>query len=259
MPTVSKEALQSFLRTINALILREINSRYGGSRLGYLWALVNPVISIGVLYLIYSTIGRNVGDFSLLIFLITGWFTYGFYQSMCQSVASGEAANRSLLMHRPVTRLDVMISRAVLDTLTSISFFLLAFGIAVLLESATPPDDLLLVMVSYLAAGFFGASLGVLVGAIMTYFPFALNFLMPVNRLGFFISGTLFTAAMLPSWTYDYLKFNPLIHATEGVRQGWVDSYQSPILDLSYTCSLAAIFLILGLYLERRTRRGIKI
>ena len=49
-----------------------------------------------------------------------------------------------------------------------------------------------------------------------------------------------------------------MIHPVEGMRQGWFESYQSPILDLSYTYGIALPLLALGLYLERRTRRGIR-
>jgi capsular polysaccharide transport system permease protein len=247
------------LRVLDALVLREINARYAISRLGYLWAIVVPLLSIMILYLVFSLIRqRETGDVPLLMFLVTGWFTYGFYQSMSSTVASGEAASRSLLMHQNVTRLDVMSARACLDTLTTVTLFGFAAVLAGLIEGSGPPAGLMLVTVSLFGAGLLGLGVGITMGAIMTYFPMAMNFLSPVNRIGFFTSGVVFTAAMLPSWTYEYLKWNPMIHPVEGVRQGWFDSYQSPILDLGYTYSIALPLIALGLYLERRTRRGIK-
>lgn len=246
-------------RVIDALVLREINSRYGASRVGYLWAILTPVVSILVLYLIFSFIRqRDTGDIPVLLFLVTGWFTYGFYTSMTSSVANGEQANKALLMHQRVTRLDVMAARGVLETLTTVAFFAIGAALSILFEDAGLPDDVMLTTASFFAAGSFGIALGITIGAVMTYFPFAMNFLQPVNRIGFFISGVLFTATMLPSWTYDYLKWNPMIHPVEGMRQGWFESYQSPILDLGYTYSIALPLLALGLYLERRTRRGIR-
>ncbi|NNU16764.1 ABC transporter permease [Parvularcula sp. ZS-1/3] len=246
-------------RVVNALILRELNSRYGNSRLGYLWAIANPIISIMVLFFLFSTIrSRETGDIPILMFLVTGWFSYGYYQTMVSSIANGEAANRSLMMHQPVTRLDVMASRAVVETLTTVSFFVVGVAIAAIIEDATLPNDPILVLASFAAAGTFGLSLGLAMGAILTYFPFAMNFLQPVNRIGFFVSGVLFTATMLPSWLYPYIRWNPMLHPIEGIRQGWFEVYTSPVLDLTYTFSIALPLLAVGLYLERRTRRGIK-
>lgn len=252
------DRLQIAGRVINAIILREINSRFGESRLGYLWAFLSPMVGLVVLYIIFAFIRQRETEMPLALFLITGWFTYGFYQSMTSMISNSEASNRMLLMHPNVTRLDVMISRAALDTMTTFSLTLLAVLASALIEPIPFPDDLLLTVASFGAAGTFGMALGVTMGAISTYFPFAMNFVQPVNRLGFFLSGVLFTATMMPSWTYDYIKWNPLIHCIEGIRQGWFQSYQSPILDLTYTYSIAIPLLAVGLYLERRTRRGIK-
>lgn len=246
-------------RVVNALILREINSRFGGSRLGYLWAIITPVVSILVLYALFVTIReRETSGMPLLLFLVTGWFTYGYYQSMVSQLGAAAEANRSLLMHQNVTRLDCVTARAALETLTTVAFFIVGALIAALLEGSGWPDDMLLVTESFFAAGLFGAGLGVTMCAISTYFPVAMNFLQPFNRFGFFLSGVIFTAAMLPSWTYDFIKWNPLLHPVEGMRQGWFETYQSPILDLGYTYSIAFPLLALGLYLERRTRRGIR-
>lgn len=254
------EALKLNLRVINAVILREISSRYGGSRLGYIWAIVNPIISIICLYLVFRLIRqRDMQGISLMAFLITGWFTYGFYQSLVATVANAEAGNRALLMHQPVTRMDVMLARGTLETLTTTAFFIVAVGIAFTIEPTPWPEDMGLVAASLGAAGLLGTGLGLVMGAIMTYFPVAMNFLAPINRIGFFVSGPLFLVASLPSWTHKYLRWNPMIHPVEGIRQGWFEAYSSPILDLSFTYAIAFPLVALGLHLERRSRRGIKL
>ena len=246
-------------RVINALILREIGARFGNSRLGYLWAFITPLASIGVLYFVFRTIRGRETELPLGLFLITGWFTYGFYQSMVSRLGSAESANLSLLMQPTVTRLDGLVSRGMLEILTSLSFFVIGSFIAVVLEDSPLPNDLGLVFFSLFAAGGFGLGVGLVLAGLATYFPFAINFVQPINRIGFFISGVLFTVSLLPSWTYQYIKWNPLVHPIEGVRQGWFESYQSPVLDLNYTYICAVILVALGLHLERRTRRGIKL
>ncbi|MEM1380222.1 MAG: ABC transporter permease [Pseudomonadota bacterium] len=251
--------LEQSQRVIHALILREINGRFGASRLGYLWAILGPLISIGALYFIFSFFReRDTQDMPLLMFLVTGWFTFGFYTSMVNDLANAASSNQALLMHAPVQRLDVLTARGTLVTFTTFAFFVIAAVLGMLIEGSGLPHDVGLVMQSFAGAGALGISIGTTISAIMTYFPFAMNFLQPVNRIGFFVSGVLFTASILPSWTHAYLKWNPMIHPVEGMRQGWFESYQSPVLDLRYTYGIALPLMAIGLYLERRTRRGIK-
>ncbi|MEM9837763.1 MAG: ABC transporter permease [Pseudomonadota bacterium] len=246
-------------RVINAVILREISGRFGSSRLGYLWALITPAFSIGALYFVFLFIrNRDSGEIPLLMFVVTGWFTYGLYTSMVSDLGNAEGSNRALLMHSQVQRLDVLIARATLATLTNFTFFGCAALVGALVEGSGFPQNMMLVFQSFCSAGLLGVSLGITIAGLSTYYPYALQFLQPVNRIGFFVSGVLFTADMLPSWTYAYLKWNPMIHPVEGMRQGWFETYQSPILDLNYTFAIAVPLLAVGLYLERRTRRGIK-
>ena len=227
--------------------------------MGYLWAILTPILSITVLYIMFSTIrSRDTAGLPLYMFLVTGWFTYGLYQTLVTQLSSAASANQSLLMHQNVTRLDCLIARICLETLTTFSFFTVGALIAIAIEGSGLPSNLLLVMQSFFAAGFLGASLGILVSAISTYFPFTMSFLQPINRIGFFVSGVFFTVSTFPSWTYDYFKWIPTVHPVEGMRQGWFDAYESPILDLGYTYSISLPLLAIGLYLERRTRRGIK-
>ncbi len=262
VPATSKpfyQRLSAQLRVLHALVLREINGRHAGSRVGYLWSFINPLIGILVLYFVFSTIRqRDLGGMPLLMFLVTGWFTYGFYTTMVSSLGNAEQANRSLLMHQNVTRLDVVAARIVLELLTTTALLLIGAVVAGIIHGTELPNDLGLVTISFFGAGLFGASLGLFICAITPYFPYAMNFLGPVNRIGFFVSGVVFTAGMLPSWTYEFIKWNPLLHPLEGMRQGWFGTYQSPVLDLQYTYMIAVPMLTVSLVLERRTRKDIK-
>lgn len=66
-----RQALRVQGRVIYALILREALSKYGKSKIGYLWALVEPVAQVLILVLIFSGLGRQspVGG-DLAVFLL---------------------------------------------------------------------------------------------------------------------------------------------------------------------------------------------
>ena len=243
-----------FFRIIDALIRRELAGRFGQSRLGYLWAFLIPLAGIGVLYLVFSLIREARSDLPLLLFLVTGWTTYGVYQGMTSTLAGAAEANKGLLMHPVISRLDVLVARIVLEFLTATALLLVYAFLAAVIEGSPMPSDLGLVVVSFLSAGTLGAAIGVVIAALKTHFPMADKFVAPINRIGFFVSGVIFTARDLPSWTYELIRWNPMLHPIEGMRQGWFQSYESPVLDLSYTWSIALPAIALGLVLERRSR-----
>lgn len=244
-------------RILDALLLREMTSRFGHSRLGYLWALVQPMLGIGVLYIIFSTLRTGRTSLPLLMFLVTGWVTYGFYQGIYAKLASAAEQNTGLLMHRIVTRLDVLISRMTLEVLTAFSLLGIYAVIGYTVENTPLPHDPLLAVMSFLTAGAFGASIGFLMAGVRTYAKMLDMIVAPINRFGFFLSGVLFTAAQLPTWTHQYLQWNPMIHPIEGMRQAWFEVYNSPILDLSYTWKITLPIFAVALSLEQRSRKSI--
>lgn len=254
---MTNNSFKTQLNVLHALILREMTGRYGTSHVGYLWAIISPMASLFVLYLLYSVVRGSTADMPLLLFVVTGWVTYDFYQQLMSKLGAAVDANKGLLMHPHVTRLDVLAARAVLESLTIIVMLLIFSTLSFWIEGSAPPDNIVRVAASFATAGFFGISLGVLLSALKTYFPFFENFIAPINRIGLLVSGVIFLVRDLPSWTHPILKWNPMIHPIEGMRDGWFASYESPILDLGYPLSIASVALVLGLMIERRSRHQV--
>ena len=70
--------LQTQLRVIHALIIRETRTRFGDSKLGYGWALLEPILHILMLSLVFAVMMRGrppIGD-EFFIFYYTGIIPY---------------------------------------------------------------------------------------------------------------------------------------------------------------------------------------
>ena len=52
--------------TVHALMMREIKTRFGSNRMGYFWALAEPIAQAGIMALMFSLMGRNSVAGSLL-------------------------------------------------------------------------------------------------------------------------------------------------------------------------------------------------
>src|SRR5471032_1836841 len=73
-PAVKSSPMVFQYRVLRALVLREMASVHGQSRLGYLMGIVTPLITLSVLVVAFSLRGRTVpADFSLGVFVVTGY------------------------------------------------------------------------------------------------------------------------------------------------------------------------------------------
>lgn len=257
-PGRAGDGLRVQLRVLYALILREMATRYGTARIGYIWGLLSPILVITPLYVLYSTSLRAApANMPALLFLVTGYVTYQFFSSTMNVVSHAIATNRGILYFPQVTPLDLMISRMVLELLTYTVVLVIFSVLSILIEGPHWPKDLAETLVAFWSSGLFGAAFGMFLGPIYLMAPAVDRFVAPMMRFGFFLSGVLFTADRLPTAALDVLKWNPMIHPIEALREGWFVDYTSPIANLPYTWTLAVVFLSAGVVLERVARRYI--
>lgn len=95
---------------------REIRTRFGKFRLGYLWAILEPASHLLILLGIFSYImHRTMPDISFPIFLINGLIPFYFSNISRRSVGAIEA-NQGLFNYRPVKPIDTIIARTLLES-----------------------------------------------------------------------------------------------------------------------------------------------
>jgi len=112
-------------RVLHALILRELKSRYGSRRLGFMWALIEPLIFISIFVAGFQLLGRqSQGGIPVPLFFVAGFSPFFMFRDIFGEVMSGTKGHQSLLMFPQVTRIDLLLSKLILAALVSVVVFL---------------------------------------------------------------------------------------------------------------------------------------
>ncbi|MCR5220184.1 MAG: ABC transporter permease [bacterium] len=246
-------------RVIYALIMREVHTIYGTTRLGYLWALVHTMWQIGI-FLAIRMIARvsNPHGMHILMFLLVGFGTFYMFSGCVNKCMSAVNGNKTLLTFPQVTPVDLMISRVIIvwatELVSALLFIFAGFlgGVPFYLSSVGGLIAfLLLTPLLGLGVGMTCASLAVLYPTLEQIIPMVL-------RIMFFISGLFFSASELPSFVLKYLWYNPMLQLIEWGRSCLSRGY--PVLDYSlvYLVSVTLCSLCVGFLFERYARRRLK-
>jgi capsular polysaccharide transport system permease protein len=250
------ETLQTQLRVIHALIIRETRTRFGDSKLGYGWALLEPILHILVLSLVFSVMMRGrppIGD-EFFIFYYTGIIPYHLFIHTSTSMTYAISSNGSLLQLPLVSTFDVLVARSLLelftDTLVAV-ILLAAFGAVGL---GVLPHDLSGVSASVLVVWVFGCGCG-FINAVVNGFSKSWDKIwVQLTRLLYFCSGIFYVPGMMPDWIRDILAWNPVLHAVDWFRSSFFEEYDPHWLDRSYLAIVAILTLLAGFGLERALR-----
>ena len=251
------ETLRTRGRVIYALVIRETRTRFGDSKLGYGWALLEPIAHILMLSLVFAVMMRGrppIGD-EFFIFYYTGIIPYHVFVHTSSSMTYAIASNGSLLQLPLVGTFDVLMARGLLELLTDtlVAVILLAgFGA---LGLGAMPHEFAGVSVSLLVVWLLGCGCGFLNAVINAFAKSWDKIWAQLTRLLYFCSGIFYVPGMMPEWIRDILTWNPVLHAVDWFRSSFFREYEPHWLDHSYLVMAAVATLLAGLGLERGLQR----
>lgn len=240
-------------RTVMALMLREMSTRYGRQPGGYIWAVLEPLAGIFVLAIGFSLLMRSppLGT-SFILFKATGMMPFLLYMAVVSAVAYSVQFSRPLLAYPAVTWLDMVLARFVLNTLTQllVSYLVLA-GILVVTGTRSVLDfgDIALSMG---LASVLGLGIGTLNCYLFLRFPVWEQAWAILNRPIFLISGIIFLYEGMPQVAQDILWWNPLMHITGLMRAGFYPTYEAAYVSVAFVLTCALVPMVAGLMLLRR-------
>jgi len=245
---VSRSSLQIMRDSINALIMREINTRFGSSKLGYFWALAEPAGQAVVLAVLFSLIGRNsLTGVPVVLFMLVGLVPYTFFKKLTQQLSASVSANKALLSYRQVGPLDPFFARLIIEVATFILVFFILMSILAWLDYEVWPQNLLELLMAAGLLVFLSTGLGLVfccISVVWEDFDKVLNMMM---RPLLFVSGIFYTATMIPAQYWYLLTWNPVFHIIEMMREAMFITYTSPVADSGYVLLVGFILNALGL------------
>ena len=251
--------LHNQLEVVHALVLRETKTRFGIYRLGYLWALIEPMLWIGTFHVMFSIVHRKAPfGMDVISFVATGIVPYLMFRELAGRAMSAIDGNKALLFYPQVRPLDLICARAALEFATfTLVFFILLFGHA-LVRGELHVHSFAETILALLMASALGFGLGLTLCSLRVFFPSVSQLTSPIMRPLFWVSGLFFTANDLPSGARKAMLWNPVLHVIDLVRDGWFPSYTSHYASAGYVLVWIVGLVTTGLILERVARRSIE-
>lgn len=250
--------LRTHIRVVGALVRREMKVHGGESRLGYLWAVIEPMLHLLAYLVLFEYVLKRHSSLggSIPLFLMTGIIPYFLFSKMVVYVSSAVASNRQLLNLPPVKPIDVVVARVVLESATYLFVgFVMFLGLYMGGTNDAVPHEPLAVMQACALAICLGLGLGMINMVIQSFFH---NWMGMYGLFSFplwFFSGIWFLPEQVPQPYRDYMLYNPLMHVVMWFRSGFYRDFKAASLDAPYAIGCGVLLVAVGLALMRVTRR----
>lgn len=246
------------LRSVMALILREMATTYGRSPGGYLWAILEPVAGTALLTFAFSLAFRSppIGD-SFPLFYATGLLPFMLYMDISSKVSQSILFSRPLLFYPSVTYFDAIIARFILNFITQVLVFVLIIAGIILIFDVQAITDMQSIIFSLIMAGALGLGVGAMNCFLNSMFPVWIRIWAIFNRPMFIISCIFFVYESIPEPYRGILWYNPLVHIIGEMRHAFYFTYDATYVSGVYVFAISGGLFMLALILLNRYHRDI--
>jgi capsular polysaccharide transport system permease protein len=243
---------------VHAVMLREARTRFGRARLGYFWAIVEPIGHLATLGVVFSALNQApppVGS-NLFLYYVTGLLPYLMFAHVSSELMASVRSSTSLLQLPAVRIIDAVTARSLLHLVTEVIVGIIIFGIAAFLGEQGLPADLLTTAAAVLVLWALATGIGICNMVIGEFWASWETIFAAIVRLLYFASGLYYSPIAMPASVRDVLIWNPVLQGVEWFRAGFYAGYDPHWLDVPYLLGWAAGALLLGLTLEKAARPG---
>lgn len=246
------------LRSMAALVLREISTRFGRTPGGIFWIFAQPIGTIIILTIAFSLLMRSppLGN-SFILFYASGMLPFGIYAGIQGAVQNALSYSRPLLMYPAVGWIDALLARLLVDLVVSSAVLIIVLYAALQISGMSSILEFGPMMLAVLLLALVGFGIGAFNCALAGLYPVWGTIWGMMSRPIFLASGIIFLYDGLTPFLQNILWYTPWIHLTGLFRSGVYVTYNPDYITLTVPLFWALPLLLLGLLLVRRHHKTI--
>ncbi|WHI50432.1 ABC transporter permease [Microbulbifer sp. MLAF003] len=243
---------------IHAMLVREMKTRFGKWRLGYVWVLLEPSLHMMVLVTIFSLVRENFyPGIPTALFMLSGIAPFLCFSHCFGKGLTAIEPNRGLFNYRQLRPFDAVLTRTLLEFAIYLVALTCLLGLLAWFGVSTRFNNFLLLVVVNLLFFCFCLGLSLALCVVGQRFPEAAKMSPIIVRSLYFLSGVFFSLEQIPEEYHPYLVWNPLLHVIELTREGLFVQYQGAFGNLNYLIFISVSFLAFGLLTYRANWRDL--
>jgi len=201
---------------LRQLISRDFKTKYKRSVLGVFWSFLNPLLTMLVQYLVFSTLFKSdIANFPL--YLLSGIVCFSFFSEATSMSLMSIVGNASLITKVYVPKYIYPISR-VLSSGVNLLLSLIPLFVVMLLTGSPLRWSVFLLPFALLCLIAFCIGMGFVLSTMMVFFRDTQFLWGVVSMLWMYLTPIFYPESIIPGRLLPLFKCNPLYHVIRFVR-----------------------------------------
>ncbi len=212
----SGEEYRQYLFAMKQLVSREVKRKYARSYLGIVWSVLNPLMSMAVLSMIFSTIfKRSIENFP--IYYLTGSIFWNLFSGATNSAMTALVDNKGMLMRVKLSK-QTFVAARMLTALTNFGYTCVAYACMLIIFRVRPNPYMLLFPIVVVFMMLFSAGIGFMLSVFYVFFADVKYLYSVLLTLWMYMSAVFYPVDRLSEAMQWVIRKNPVYNYIEFAR-----------------------------------------
>ena len=242
---------------LRILIYRDLQIRYAGTWLGYLWTLLDPLAMAFIYWLVFTQIigAKNIGEQPYILFLLTGILSWTWFNGSVTDSARSLVAESKMVRSIAIPRyLWVIKSIGAKGT-----EFLLAFPVLIIITLITQKSvnlEIIWIVIAIVLQFLLLSGIGLILAPLTVLARDTSNLLRILLRMMFYLTPIIYGISDIPDKYQILSYFNPMTGIISMYRAGfWTEP--NLITAVIFSTAISLSIFILGIWFFKKIEKTV--
>ena len=246
---------RQYIFVIRELTAREIKRKYSRSYLGILWSVLNPLLSMGVLSLIFSQLfSRSIENFP--IYYLTGYILWQLFTGATNSAMTALVDNKTMLIKVKLP-MEIFVLARVYTELVNLGYSLVAYAVMLAVFRVVPGWTIVLSPVIILLMLIFALGVSFILSSAYVFFGDVKHLYSVLLTLWMYCSAIFYPADQLGGIIRSVIEINPIYNYIDALRNVVMYGTIPPGWEIVRMVVWAAAVYAAGYYIFRRNKNKV--
>lgn len=234
------------------LVSRDFKTKYKRSTLGVLWSFLNPLLTMLVQYIVFSTLFKSdIQNFAL--YLLTGIVCFNFFSEATSMSLMSIISNASLITKVYVPKYIYPLTRVMSSTINFL-FALIPLLVVMIFTGEPFRPAILLLPFGILCLFCIALGIGMLLSSAMVFFRDTQFLWGVVSMLWMYATPIFYPESIIPAKFMLIYKMNPLYHVIRFIRIILIDGISPEPKAYLLMILISIIPLAIGVFVFKKTQ-----
>lgn len=226
------------------LIVRDLKVRYKRSFLGFIWVMLNPLLTMAVLTVVFSQLFRfNVQHYP--VFVLSGTLIWSLY-AQGSTAAMGSLLGSGNIMRKLYVPPSVFVASAIGSAVVNFAFAIVPFFLLALITQIVPSVTWLFIVIPAVLVTLWAMGIGLIISALMVFFQDTFEIYQVLLQAFYFLTPVFYPVKSLPQPLSFLENFNPMYLFISSFQNAIMTGSLPNLWQMLLAVVLSVVALVIG-------------